>query len=50
MTFPLQIKNVRDHRMESCFLAETTKYLYLLFDPDHYLNNNGGIGTLIIGT
>lgn len=47
----LQIKNVRDHRkenrMESFFLAETTKYLYLLFDPDHYLNNNGGIGTLI---
>lgn len=33
--------------MESFFLAETTKYLYLLFDPDHYLNNNGGIGTLI---
>lgn len=47
----MQIKNVRDHRkenrMESFFLAETTKYLYLLFDPDHYLNNNGGIGTLI---
>lgn len=33
--------------MESFFLAETTKYLYLLFDPDHYLNNDGGIGTLI---
>lgn len=51
LTFALQIKNVRDHRkenrMESFFLAETTKYLYLLFDPDHYLNNNGGIGTLI---
>lgn len=50
-SFSLQIKNVRDHRkenrMESFFLAETTKYLYLLFDPDHYLNNNGGIGTLI---
>lgn len=33
--------------MESFFLAETTKYLYLLFDPDHYLNNDGGIGTII---
>ncbi|XP_040567806.1 ER degradation-enhancing alpha-mannosidase-like protein 2 [Lepeophtheirus salmonis] len=31
------VKDVRDHliedRMESFFLAETTKYLYLLFDP-----------------
>lgn len=46
-----QIKNVRDHRkedrMESFFLAETTKYLYLLFDPDNFLNNNGGTGTVI---
>lgn len=33
--------------MESFFLAETTKYLYLLFDPDHFLNNNGGLGTII---
>lgn len=33
--------------MESFFLAETTKYLYLLFDPDHFLNNNGGVGTII---
>ena len=24
--------------MESYFLAETTKYLYLLFDPDNFLN------------
>lgn len=42
---------MRDHRkenrMESFFLAETTKYLYLLFDPDHYLNNDGSIGTVI---
>lgn len=47
----LQIKNVRDHstdnRMESFFLAETTKYLYLLFDPDNELNNDGGHGTVI---
>lgn len=47
----MQIKNVRDHRtedrMESFFLAETTKYLYLLFDPENVLNNNGGTGTII---
>ncbi|KAG4068777.1 hypothetical protein HA402_002468 [Bradysia odoriphaga] len=45
------IKNVRDHRkedrMESFFLAETTKYLYLLFDPDNFLNNDGQTGTII---
>lgn len=44
------IKNVKDHRkqdsMESFFLAETTKYLYLLFDPDNFLNSDGGYGTL----
>ena len=33
--------------MESFFLAETTKYLYLLFDPDNIINNDGGIGTVI---
>lgn len=33
--------------MESFFLAETTKYLYLLFDPDNFLNNNGGVATVI---
>lgn len=45
------IKNVMDHRkqdsMESFFLAETTKYLYLLFDPSNFLNTDGGHGTLI---
>lgn len=45
------IKNVKDHRkqdsMESFFLAETTKYLYLLFDPDNFLNSDGGYGTVI---
>ncbi|XP_031630345.1 ER degradation-enhancing alpha-mannosidase-like protein 2 isoform X2 [Contarinia nasturtii] len=45
------IKNVRDHRkenrMESFFLAETTKYLYLLFDPDNFLNNDGSSGTVV---
>ncbi|CAG0884666.1 unnamed protein product [Darwinula stevensoni] len=45
------VRNVRDHqledRMESFFLAETTKYLYLVFDTDHFLHNTGGYGTLI---
>lgn len=49
--FVLQIRNVRDHRkenrMESFFLAETTKYLYLLFDPDNFLNNDGSSGTVV---
>lgn len=27
--------------MESFFLAETTKYLYLLFDPDNFIHNDG---------
>ncbi|CAL4153534.1 unnamed protein product, partial [Meganyctiphanes norvegica] len=42
------VKNVNDHildnRMESFFLAETTKYLYLLFDTDHWLHNDGFTG------
>lgn len=33
--------------MESFFLAETTKYLYLLFDPDNFLNNNGNSGITV---
>ncbi|XP_022912582.2 ER degradation-enhancing alpha-mannosidase-like protein 2 [Onthophagus taurus] len=45
------IKDVRDHRkedrMESFFLAETTKYLYLLFDPDNFIHNQGQSGTII---
>ncbi|KAL4714476.1 hypothetical protein ACJJTC_017771 [Scirpophaga incertulas] len=45
------IKDVRDHRkedrMESFFLAETTKYLYLLFDPDNFIHNPGLHGTVI---
>lgn len=40
-----QVKDIRDHkldnRMESFFLAETIKYLYLLFDPDNFLHNSG---------
>ncbi|KAK1802026.1 hypothetical protein P4O66_022259 [Electrophorus voltai] len=44
-TLLAKVKDVRDHkldnRMESFFLAETIKYLYLLFDPDNFLHNNG---------
>ena len=28
--------------MESFFLAETTKYLYLLFDEDNFIHNSNG--------
>ncbi|KAK3886809.1 hypothetical protein Pcinc_009034 [Petrolisthes cinctipes] len=45
------VKSVTDHtlenRMESFFLAETTKYLYLLFDRDHWLHNTGQTGTVV---
>ncbi|XP_064154647.1 ER degradation-enhancing alpha-mannosidase-like protein 2 [Anguilla rostrata] len=41
------VKDLRDHkldnRMESFFLAETVKYLYLLFDPDNFLHNSGSM-------
>jgi len=44
------IKNVRTHtldnRMESFFLAETVKYLYLLFDPDNFIHNTGTTATI----
>lgn len=39
------INNVKEHsiedRMESFFLAETTKYLYLLFDPQNFIHSKG---------
>ncbi len=39
------VHNVKDHtledRMESFFLSETTKYLYLLFDPNNFIHNQG---------
>nr|CAB3240843.1 ER degradation-enhancing alpha-mannosidase-like protein 2 [Phallusia mammillata] len=39
------VKDVRDHtldnRMESFFLAETIKYIYLLFDPENELLQTG---------
>ena len=45
------INDVRDHRkadrMESFFLAETTKYLYLLFDPNNFIHNSGQKGEII---
>ncbi|XP_070536651.1 ER degradation-enhancing alpha-mannosidase-like protein 2 isoform X2 [Ptychodera flava] len=45
------IKNVnthqQDNRMESFFLAETTKYLYLLFDEDNFIHNDGGHGDIL---
>lgn len=33
--------------MESFFLAETTKYLYLLFDEENFLHNDAAKGNLI---
>ncbi|XP_034140686.1 ER degradation-enhancing alpha-mannosidase-like protein 2 isoform X2 [Drosophila guanche] len=45
------IRNVLTHekenRMESFFLAETSKYLYLLFDSDNFLHSDGGQGELL---
>ncbi|XP_024939801.1 ER degradation-enhancing alpha-mannosidase-like protein 2 isoform X2 [Cephus cinctus] len=45
------INDVRDHRkadrMESFFLAETTKYLYLLFDPDNFIHESGQRGDVV---
>eukprot|EP00088_Acartia_fossae_P025857 TRINITY_DN2662_c0_g1_i3.p1 TRINITY_DN2662_c0_g1~~TRINITY_DN2662_c0_g1_i3.p1 ORF type:complete len:782 (+),score=127.26 TRINITY_DN2662_c0_g1_i3:86-2431(+) len=35
-----------DNRMESFFLAETVKYLYLLFDPDNFIHNTGTTATI----
>lgn len=33
--------------MESFFLAETTKYLYLLFTPNHFIHNTGNHGDVV---
>lgn len=45
------IHDVTNHklsnRMESFFLAETTKYLYLLFDHDNFVHNDGSHGTVV---
>ncbi|OWK03407.1 EDEM2, partial [Cervus elaphus hippelaphus] len=46
------IKDLRDHkldnRMESFFLAETVKYLYLLFDSTNFIHNNGSTFDAVI--
>lgn len=34
--------------MESFFLAETIKYLYLLFDPDNFIHNDGSDFDVVI--
>uniref|UniRef100_A0A914R1M7 alpha-1,2-Mannosidase n=1 Tax=Panagrolaimus davidi TaxID=227884 RepID=A0A914R1M7_9BILA len=45
------IKDVNDYtledRMESFFLAETTKYLYLLFDEENFMHNDGTTSRII---
>jgi hypothetical protein len=33
--------------MESFFLSETTKYLYLLFDTDNFIHNAGNQATVV---
>jgi hypothetical protein len=37
-------KHIIEDRMESFFIAETVKYLYLLFDHDNFVYNQGGKG------
>uniref|UniRef100_A0A8R1DP77 alpha-1,2-Mannosidase n=1 Tax=Caenorhabditis japonica TaxID=281687 RepID=A0A8R1DP77_CAEJA len=45
------INNVKEHniedRMESFFLAETTKYMYLLFDPDNFIHSRGDQASIL---
>uniref|UniRef100_A0A0R3S618 alpha-1,2-Mannosidase n=1 Tax=Elaeophora elaphi TaxID=1147741 RepID=A0A0R3S618_9BILA len=36
-----------EDRMESFFLSETTKYLYLLFDPDNFINADGTVARIV---
>ncbi|TKR89329.1 hypothetical protein L596_013452 [Steinernema carpocapsae] len=38
---------VKEDRMESFFLSETTKYLYLLFDPDNFIHNDGSEARIV---
>jgi len=33
--------------MESFFLAETTKYLYLMFDPENFIHCSGNAGAVV---
>ncbi|XP_050086374.1 ER degradation-enhancing alpha-mannosidase-like protein 2 [Anopheles aquasalis] len=37
----------QDDRMESFFLAETTKYLYLLFDTNNFIHNDGRTSSIV---
>jgi len=39
-------KHTLQNRMESFFLSETTKYLYLLFDPNNFIHNDGRHGKI----
>ncbi|XP_075158264.1 ER degradation-enhancing alpha-mannosidase-like protein 2 [Haematobia irritans] len=45
------IRNVvtheKENRMESFFLSETTKYLFLLFDEDNFLHNDASKGDIV---
>ena len=47
--FYFKLKSVKDHRldnrMESFFLAETVKYLYLIFDENNFLHATGEFAT-----
>jgi len=36
-----------ENRMESFFLAETTKYLYLMFDPENFIHCSGNAGAVV---
>lgn len=41
------VTHEKENRMESFFLAETSKYLYLLFDEDNFLHDDGSGGELL---
>ena len=41
------LNGVRADRMESFYIAETLKYLYILFEPDHWLFKSDPTGELI---
>lgn len=36
-----------EDRMESFFLSETTKYLYLIFDKHNFIHNDGSTARVI---
>ena len=45
------ISDVENHslenRMESFFLSETVKYLYLLFDTENFIHNPGSVASVV---